>query len=114
MPFDNTREHPHQRLLDLEEKLRKGDFTFTWNFGSFSHCAAAIDCLNEDSSVKTYEQIAEYYWITADEARGIFSAAWNFHGGEGIRAPCRDITPEIVANTIRKILEEKVYAYAPR
>ena len=111
MPFDNTREHPHQRLLDLEEKLRKGDFPFKWSYGSFSHCAAAIDCkANEGELHPTYEYLAEYYGITLDESKGLFSSGWQWHGKDS----CEDITPEIVANTIRKILEEKVYAYAPR
>ena len=111
MPFDNTREHPHQRLLDLEEKLRKRDFPFEWDFGKFSHCAAAIDCkANANEFPPTYKYLAEYYGITLEESKGIFSSAWHFYEV----GPFANITPEIVANTIRKVLEEKVYAYAPR
>ena len=112
MPFDNTREHPHQRLLDLEEKLRKRDFPFRWSYGSFRHCAAAIDCrTNEGEPSPTYEYLAEYYGITLDESKGIFSSGWNFHE---VPPWDREVTPDDVAKTIRKILEEKVYAYAPR
>ena len=105
MPFDNPN-YPHQRLFDLEEKLRKKDFQFEWDFNLFSHCAAAIDCkVNESEPAPTYKYLAEYYGITLDESKGIFSSCWNWHGKN-----FTEVTPDDVAKTVRKVL--KVYTYA--
>ncbi len=100
MPLDNTREYPHQRLLDLEGRLRKRDFPFIWDSFDCSRCAMAIDCIREGQAM-TYPKIAEYYGITEYEAKGIFSAAWHFHGKS-----LPEITPDDVAGTIRGVLEK--------
>jgi len=71
MPFDNPRENPHQRLIDLEDKLRNGDFGFTWNYEKCETCALAVNV--EAHGLASYDEIAKYYGITEEQTVSIFS-----------------------------------------
>ncbi len=97
MPFDNTHEHPHQRLMDLEAKLRRRDFGFRWDYRSCTKCAIAIDRARRNEA--NSHEIHDYYGIEIEDSYVIFA---------GVGARCgkrmREVTPDDVAAVIRTVL----------
>jgi len=101
MPLDNTREYPHQRLFNLKEKLRKGEFTFRWNYASCQTCAMAIDAVfSRTGQWSSSHELAEFYGITDEQAAEIFTGV-----GSYLRKCQFQVTVEEVVDRIEEVLE---------